>query len=75
MGIGTQNKPIFKTYEQMCLDELELLGKATLMEWAHAMGYGNQNSMSKIVKRLHDDLIITRNTTKRLNYYEVKHHE
>jgi len=72
MGVGTRNKPIFKTYEQMCLDTLEILGKATLMEWARAMGYVNQNSMAKIVRRLRDDLIITRNSSRRLNFYEVK---
>ena len=72
MGIGTkQNKPIFKTYEQMCMDKLEEIGKSTLMKWAQAMGYTNQNSMSKIVKRLRDDLIITRSKSKRLHYYEV----
>jgi len=72
MGVGIQNKPIFRTYEQMCLDELELLGKSTLSEWARAMGYPNQNSMAKIVKRLYNDLIITQNAKKRLKYYEVK---
>ena len=72
MGVGTQKKPIFKTYEQMCLDKLEELGKITLIEWARAMGYVNQNSMAKIVKRLKDDLIVTRNTSRRLRYYEVK---
>jgi len=72
MGVGTRNKPIFKTYEQMCLDTLEDIGKSTLMEWAQAMGYVNQNSMAKIVKRLRDDLIITRSLSKRLRYYEVR---
>ena len=72
MGIGIKNKPVFRTYEQMCLDKLEEIGKSTLMEWARAMGYKNQNSMTKIVKRLKDDLIITRNDSRRMNFYEVK---
>lgn len=75
MGVGIRKQPIFRTYEQMCLDKLEEIGKSTLIEWARAMGYTNQNSMSKIIKRLRNDIIITRSKTRRLNYYEVKTNE
>ena len=72
MGVGTKKSPTFMTYEQMCLNKLEELGRSTLKEWATAMGCKSQNSMSKIVKRLENDLTITRNNSRRLHYYEVK---
>ncbi len=72
MGIGTKGKPTFMTYEQICLNKLEEIGKSTLKEWAEAMDYKSQNSLAKIVVRLKDDLIITRNKSRRLNYYEVR---
>lgn len=72
MGIGSKKAPTFMTYEQMCLNKLEEIGKSTLKEWATAMGLKSQNSMSKIVVRLKDELIISRNKSRRLHYYEVK---
>lgn len=70
MGVETERKPIMMTWEEHCLRKLEEIGKSDLMTWAKAMGYDNQNSMQKIVRRIKDKLLITR--PKRKRYFEVK---
>ncbi len=72
MGTGIEKKLVFKTYEQMLLDKLEEIGKSTLAQWAKAMGYSTPNAMASFAKRLADRLIITKNKSRRLRYYEVK---
>lgn len=72
MGVGTKKVPTFMTYEQMCLNKLEEIGRSTLKEWSTAMGYKYQNSLAKIALRLKDDLVISRNKSRRLKYYEAR---
>jgi len=43
---------LMRTYEQICLDKLKELGKATAREWAEAMGYKNPNALSKVIRRI-----------------------
>ena len=45
-------KEIFRTWEQMCLDKLREIGKASLTKWALAMDYEHSTSMSKSARNL-----------------------
>ncbi len=45
-------KEIFRTWEQMCLDKLREIGKASLKKWATAMDCKNPTTMSKSVRNL-----------------------
>ena len=43
----------FRTWEQICLDKLKEIGRASANEWAAAMGYGsNRNGVAAIIKRI-----------------------
>ena len=41
-----------RTYEQICLDKLKVLGLSTAAEWSTAMGYSNPNALSKVIRRI-----------------------
>lgn len=51
MKYGLQQK-VLKTYDQMCLDKLKEIGKASAREWAEAMGYSSPNALAKVIKRI-----------------------
>ena len=44
---------LFRTWEQICLDKLKEIGRASANEWAVAMGYGhNRNGVAAVIKRI-----------------------
>ncbi|MHA1671913.1 MAG: hypothetical protein ACTSV5_15285 [Promethearchaeota archaeon] len=45
-------EPVFRTYEQICLDKLKEIGRSTAAQWAYAMGYTNPNSLRKVIRRI-----------------------
>jgi len=45
-------EPVFRTYEQICLDRLKEVGRSTAAQWAIAMGYTNPNSLRKVIRRI-----------------------
>jgi len=45
-------EPVFRTYEQICLDKLKKVGRSTAAQWASAMGYTNPNSLRKVIRRI-----------------------
>ena len=45
-------EPVFRTYEQICLDKLKEIGRSTAAQWAFAMGYTNPNSLRKVIRRI-----------------------
>ena len=45
-------EPVFRTYEQICLDKLKKIGKSTAGQWAFAMGYTNPNALRKVIRRI-----------------------
>jgi len=45
-------EPVFRTYEQICLDKLKEVGRSTAAQWAKAMGYTNPNSLRKVIRRI-----------------------
>ena len=49
------SKPVFRTYEQICLDKLKEIGKASAKHWAYAMGYTNPNALRKVIRRITND--------------------
>jgi hypothetical protein len=59
-------EPVFRTYEQICLDKLKEIGRSTAAQWAFAMGYTNPNALRKVIRR------ITTNTPHKLKIYDVK---
>ena len=42
----------FRTYEEMCLEKLEEIGKSSVAEWSFAMGYSSPNGLIKVIKRI-----------------------
>lgn len=46
----TEREP--RTFEQMCLDKLKEIGRASAGEWATAIGYTYSNSLAKVIKRI-----------------------
>ncbi len=54
--IKTKNKEgkIFMTWDEICLGKLKEIGKASLTEWATAMGYKNSASLAKPAKNLEE---------------------
>lgn len=56
-------EPVFRTYEQICLDKLKEIGKASAKHWAYAMGYTNPNALRKVIRR------ITNNTPHKIKIY------
>lgn len=53
----------YRTWEEICLEKLKEIGKASASEWARAMGYGeNRNGVTTVIKRIRktmpDKLII-----------------
>lgn len=49
-AVNTERKP--RTFEQMYLDKLKEIGRATAGEWASAMGYTYPSSLAKVIKRI-----------------------
>ena len=45
-------EPVFRTYEQICLDKLKEVGRSTAAQWAVAMGYTNPNALRKVIRRI-----------------------
>jgi hypothetical protein len=45
-------EPVFRTYEQICLDRLKEVGRSTAAQWAIAMGYTNPNALRKVIRRI-----------------------
>ena len=45
-------EPVFRTYEQICLDKLKKIGRSTAAQWAFAMGYTNPNALRKVIRRI-----------------------
>ena len=45
-------EPVFRTYEQICLDKLKEIGRSTAAQWAVAMGYTNPNALRKVIRRI-----------------------
>lgn len=60
-AVTTGREP--RTFEQMCLDKLKEIGRASAGEWATAMGYTYPNSLAKVIKR------IKRKTPEKLKVY------
>ena len=67
-----KTKEVFMTWDGWCLLKLKELGKSTIKEWAEAMGYKHSICMDKTIKNNLHKLNITRNHSKRINYYEIK---
>jgi hypothetical protein len=57
------SKPVFRTYEQICLDKLKEIGRSSAKHWAYAMGYKNPNALRKVIRR------ITNNTPHKIKIY------
>ena len=49
-----KNKKTFRTWDQMCLEKLKEIGKASLTKWATAMDYVNSASISKTAQNLEE---------------------
>ena len=47
---------LLRTFEQMCLDKLKEIGKASAREWAEAMGYSSPNALAKVIKRIKKEM-------------------
>ncbi|MFX0058658.1 MAG: hypothetical protein ACFE8J_10205 [Candidatus Heimdallarchaeota archaeon] len=47
---------MLKTFDQMCLDKLKEIGKASAREWAEAMGYTSPNALAKVIKRIKKEM-------------------
>ena len=45
-----------RTFEQICIDKLREIGKASAREWAEAMGYSSPNALAKVIKRIRKDM-------------------
>ena len=65
----------FRTWEEICLEKLKEIGRASAAEWARAMGYGdNRNGVTTVIKRIRktmpERLIIYYNQRPRL--YEAQ---
>ncbi len=50
----SKKKEIFRTWDQMCLEKLKEIGKASLTKWATAMDYVNSASISKTAQNLEE---------------------
>ena len=66
------SKKVFRTWDDWCLLKLKELGKSTMARWATAMGYKNNFNMNRMVENNIDKLKITKTSTSRLKFYEVK---
>ena len=64
---------ILKTFEQICLDKLKEIGKASAKQWAEAMGYNTPNALAKVIKRIKKEMPnkITYSKNKRPRRYEA----
>jgi len=47
-----EKEEVFRTWDQMCLDELKELGKSSLTKWSKAMGYTNSTCMTRTANNL-----------------------
>ena len=65
-------KEIYHTWDTWCLLKLKELGRSTMEKWAKAMGYKNNFNMNRVVENNIDKLKITKTSTGRLKYYEIK---
>jgi len=65
----------FKTYEEICLDKLREIGRATAREWCEALGYEHGTNLAKVIRRIKknyaDKIIIYNESTPRK--YEACH--
>jgi len=44
---------LYRTWEEICLEKLEEIGRSSAAEWATAMGYGeNRNGVTTVIKRI-----------------------
>jgi len=69
-----KEKEIFGTWDEICLDKLKEIGKASLTEWATAMDYKNSGSMVKPAKNLEEQgkIRVIRNKSGKIKkYYEA----
>ncbi|GAH57997.1 unnamed protein product [marine sediment metagenome] len=65
---------IFRTWDEICLDKLKEIGKASLTEWATAMNYKNSASLSKPARHLEEQgkIRVIRNKSGMIKkYYEA----
>ena len=65
---------IFRTWDEICLNKLKEIGKASLTEWATAMDYKHSGSMVKPAKNLEEQgkIKVIRNKSGKIKkYYEA----
>ena len=67
-----KEKTIFRTWDDWCLIKLKEIGRSTMNEWGKAMGYEFGFNMNKVIKNNINKLRITKTSTNRLKFYEVK---
>lgn len=70
----SKEKKVFRTWDEICLDKLKEIGKATLTEWTIAMGYKNSGSMTKPARNLEEQgkIKVIRNKSGKIKkYYEA----
>jgi len=48
----SKEEKTFRTWDEICLDKLKEIGKASLTKWATAMDYKNSASISKTAQNL-----------------------
>ena len=68
----SEEKVVFRKWEEWCLLKLKEIGRSTMNEWGKAMGYEFGFNMNKVIKNNIDKLKITKTNTSRLKHYEVK---
>lgn len=70
----TEEKLIFRTWNNWCLLKLKEIGKSTLKQWADAMGYNAPEVMKKMAEQMAENgkLNINRTESGRGNTYEIK---
>ena len=68
----SEEKIIFRTWDNWCLIKLKELGKSSMERWAKAMGYKNNFNMNRVVENNINKLNITETSASRLKLYEVK---
>lgn len=47
-----KEKKVFRTWDQICLEKLKEIGKASLTKWATAMNYTNSASITRTSRNL-----------------------
>ena len=70
----SKEKEIFGTWDDICLDKLKEIGKASLTEWATAMDYKHVGSMVNPARHLEEQgkIKVIRNKSGKIKkYYEA----